>query len=67
MTQNGVTYRHTDRQIHGHILLLLNENHNIAIVMSSSRADPVLPWLEVFKCLVSIWLGLGGFKCLNQK
>ena len=28
-----------------------NENHDIAIAMSSSRADPVLPWLGVFKCL----------------
>ena len=27
------------------------ENHDIAIAMSSSRADPVLPWLVVFKCL----------------
>ena len=27
------------------------ENRDIAIAMSSSRADPVLPWLGVFKCL----------------
>ena len=27
------------------------ENHDIAIVMSPSRADPVLPWLGVFKYL----------------
>ena len=27
------------------------ENHDIAIAMSPSRADPVLPWLGVFKCL----------------
>ena len=26
-----------------------NENHDIAIAMSPSRADPVLPWLGVFK------------------
>ena len=30
--------------------LLFHENHDIAIAMSSSRADPVLPWLGVFKC-----------------
>ena len=30
---------------------LHHENHNIAITMSSSCADPVLPWLGVFKCL----------------
>ena len=29
---------------------MIHENHNIAIAMSSSRADPVLPWLGVFKC-----------------
>ena len=28
-----------------------HENHDIAIAMSPSRADPVLPWLGVFKCL----------------
>ena len=28
-----------------------NENHDIAIAMSPSRADPVLPWLGVFKYL----------------
>ena len=27
------------------------ENHDIAIAMSPSRADPVLPWLGVFKYL----------------
>ena len=27
------------------------ENHDIAIAMSPSHADPVLPWLGVFKCL----------------
>ena len=27
------------------------ENHDIAIAMSPSRADHVLPWLGVFKCL----------------
>ena len=30
---------------------IINENHDIAIAMSSFRADPVLPWLGVFKCL----------------
>ena len=29
-----------------------NENYDIAIAMSSSRADPVLPWLGVLKCLI---------------
>ena len=33
------------------LLYTKNENHDIAIVMSPSRADPVLPWLGVFKCL----------------
>ena len=28
------------------------ENHDIAIAMSHSRADPVLPLLGVFKCLL---------------
>jgi len=28
-----------------------NENHDIAIAMSPSRADPVLPWLGLFKYL----------------
>ena len=32
-------------------LLSVHENHDIAIAMSPSRADPVLPWLGVFKCL----------------
>ena len=32
-------------------LYICNENHNIAIAMSPSRADPVLPWLGVFKCI----------------
>ena len=27
------------------------ENHDIAIAMSPSRADPVLPWLGLFKYL----------------
>ena len=31
--------------------IVKDENHDIAIAMSSSRADPVLPWLGVFKCL----------------
>ena len=31
--------------------IFIHENHNIAIAMSSSRADPVLPWLGVFKYL----------------
>ena len=30
---------------------IVYENHDIAIAMSPSRADPVLPWLGVFKCL----------------
>ena len=30
---------------------MINENHDIAIAMSPSRAHPVLPWLGVFKCL----------------
>ena len=33
------------------LLYTKNENHDIAIAMSPSRADPVLPWLGVFKCL----------------
>ena len=37
MTQNGVTDLHTDTAFYS--------------AMSSSRADPVLPWLGVFKCL----------------
>ena len=32
-------------------ILYTNENHDITIAMSSSGADPVLPWLGVFKCL----------------
>ena len=32
------------------VILSIN-NHDIAIAMSPSRADPVLPWLGVFKCL----------------
>ena len=28
-----------------------HENHDIAIAMSPSHADPVLPWLGVFKYL----------------
>ena len=28
-----------------------NENHDIAIAMSPSRADPILPWLGLFKYL----------------
>jgi len=32
-----------------------NENHDIAIAMSPSRADPVLPWLGVFKCLIQCY------------
>ena len=27
------------------------ENQDIAIALSSCRADPVLPWLGIFKCL----------------
>ena len=30
---------------------IYHENHDIAIAMSPSRADPVLPWLGVFKYL----------------
>ena len=33
------------------LCIISNENHNIPIAMSPSRADPVLPWLGVFKCL----------------
>ena len=32
-------------------IIVKDENHDIAIAMSPSRADPVLPWLGVFKCL----------------
>ena len=32
-------------------IILEYENHDIAIAMSPSRADPVLPWLGVFKFL----------------
>ena len=43
-----------DELIHS-FLFILNfneyENHDIAIAMSPSRADPVLPWLGVFKYL----------------
>ena len=31
--------------------ILGNENHDIAIAMSLSRADLVLPWLGLFKYL----------------
>ena len=30
---------------------MYDENHDIAIAMSPSCAEPVLPWLGVFKCL----------------
>ena len=55
MMQNGVTDLQTETDTRTHPF----------IVMSSSRADPVLPWLEVFQCLNSVsvpWLGV--FKCL---
>ena len=47
-----------------------NENHDIAITMSSSRADPILwlyilqGWLEEFKSMPQPWLEV--FKCLIQ-
>ena len=38
-----------------------NENHDIAIAMSPSRADPVLPWLGVFKCLIQCYCTGWGY------
>ena len=33
------------------VSIIVDENHDIAIAMSPSRADPVLPWLGLFKYL----------------
>ena len=41
--------------------ILVNENHDIAIAMSPSRADPVLPWLGVFKCLIQCYCTVWGY------
>ena len=38
-----------------------NENHDIAIAMSPSRADPVLPRLGVFKCLYQSHCTVWGY------
>ena len=38
-----------------------NENHDIAVAMSPSRADPVLPWLGVFKCLYQSHCTVWGY------
>ena len=55
-------------------IYIFNENHDIAIAMSSSHADPVLGlnilhhWLGVFKYLKSESLPwLEAFQCLIQK
>ena len=40
-----------------------NENHDIAIAMSPSRADPVLPWLGLFKYLNQCYCP--GWRYLN--
>ena len=37
------------------------ENHDIAIAMSPSRADPALPWLGVFKCLIQCYCTGWGY------
>ena len=55
---NGGTSSHTDmgRPLSGignldlDLSIIQYENHDIAIAMSPSCADPVLPWLGVFKC-----------------
>ena len=41
--------------------ILDDENHDIAIAMSPSRADPVLPWLGVFKCLFQSHCTVWGY------
>ena len=40
---------------------MYNENHDIAIAMSPSRADPVLPWLGIFKCLIQCYCTVWGY------
>ena len=40
---------------------IVDENHDIAIAMSPSRADPVLPWLGVFKCLYQSHCTVWGY------
>ena len=39
----------------------MDENHDIAIAMSPSRAVPVLPWLGVFKCLIQCYCTGWGY------
>ena len=43
------------------ICYMLYENHDIAIAMSPSRADPVLPWLGIFKCLIQRYCTVWGY------
>ena len=43
------------------VLYINHENHDIAIAMSPSRVDPVLPWLGVFKCLIQCYCTVWGY------
>ena len=42
-------------------IITLYENHDIAIAMAPSCADPVLPWLGVFKCLIQCYCTVWGY------
>ena len=51
-----------DLKVTSHVMYYYNyENHDIAITMSPSRADPVLPWLGVFKCLYQSHCTVWGY------
>ena len=45
----------------GYSQSFIDENHDIANAMSPSRADPLLPWLGVFKCLIQCYCTGWGY------